>query len=484
MKKISVLFTIFLTLYTASNAQVTFRNTYSGVTITSVSQTSDHGYIIAGFSTTFTLGSKDIVLIKTDSTGAITWSQTFGNNVNANADDIAANAVEIPGGAGNYVAGQFWNQGNNTYEVYVLKTDTGGNRLWSKTMYNGGYDKGMHVENDGTGGCYIVGWLGNSSKGYLGRLDAAGNLSWQFSIAYLTGAWILQSGRRTPDGGMICGGYDNELGAYEMFLVKTNSGGAIQWQAGYSMIGTFNFCYDVCLASDNGYLVAGGSAGINLVKVDGSGNVQWSNTYGAGPRAYSVRQCADTGFVVLANDISNNQYLMKTDSSGNVLWTTKYTGAYAINTVEQTSDGGFVLAMGSDVIKTDANGVTGCGETQVTLAASNLTLSTRTPAAYTTASFTNNTAADGSTSPVVPVSYCITTGVEDESGINPDASGEELRVENAEVYDVLGQKRLTLNPSPFGEGLRLDVSSLSAGIYFVRLISEKKTVTKKIVVVK
>ena len=506
IKKISaVIFTLCLLCFIETKGQaLTFRNTYPGIAVSSASQTSDHGYIIAGYSTTYSIGSKDIVLIKTDSTGAITWSTTFGNKVNANADDIPANAVEIPGAAGYYLAGQFWNQGNGSYEVYVLKTDAGGNRLWSKTMYNGGYDKGMHVENAAGGGCLVIGWLGNSSRGYLCRLDANGIIVWQNMINYPLGSWILQSGRPTPDGGMINGGYDNELGTYEMWLMKTDGGGSITWQRGYAMNATYNFCYDVCRTSDNGYLAAGGSSGINLVKTDSSGNLLWAQTYSGvfgTNRAYSVKQCADTGYIVLANDLNNNQYLMKTDSSGNVLWTMKYTGGYYLNTVEQTTDGGYVLAMGSDIIKTDANGYTGCGDISFTLNASLLPIVTRTPSAFNTAQAASNTAADSSTNPIVIPSYCFTTGAEETASessviIFPNPAADKLSLIGyplsgkctIEIYNAVGAKvkYLTLNPSAKREGLSasINISELNRGIYFVRIISEKESVTKKIIVVR
>jgi hypothetical protein len=146
--------------------------------------------------------------------------------------------------------------------------------------------------------------------------------------------------------------------------------------------------------------------------------------------------------------------------------------------VEQTADGGYVLAMGSDLIKTDANGITGCGETQFTMTASPLTLSTRTTGAYTTASVANNNAADGSTSPVVAISYCITTDVEDATVISNKESG----IEKVVVFDLLGKEvgtwQIADNKSGYGE------LPLKSGVYFLLDVSNIKTGVRKIVVVK
>ena len=57
----------------------------------------------------------------------------------------------------------------------------------------------------------------------------------------------------------------------------------------------------------------------------------------------------------------------------------------------------------------------------------------------------------------------------------------ELRIKNIEIYNLLGEKRLTLNPTSNGEGLRVDVSSLPAGIYFVKVRTDKTNFAGKFV---
>jgi hypothetical protein len=495
MKKVLTVLALFSYFFFEAKAQgLTFRATYPNVTITSACQTSDLGYIIAGYSTAYGIGAKDIVMIKTDSIGTVQWSVTYGNSANAGAEDISANAVEIPGDDGYYLTGQLWNQGNNTYEIYVLRTDADGTELWSKTMYNGGYDKGMHVENAAGGGCIVTGWVGNSSKGYLCRLNAIGNIQWQTSIAYLSGAWVLQSCRETATGDIIAAGYDNEQGAYEMWLVKTDSSGAIIWQRSYAMAATYNFAYDVCATYDNGCLLAGGSSGINLAKIDMLGNIQWAMTYiGADPRAYSVQQCADSGYIVLANDLNNNQYLMKTDASGNVQWTKLYTTDYNINTIEQTADGGYVFATGSDLIKTDSNGYTGCGETSFTFTADSLTLIPRIPVAYTTSQVQNFAAVDSSTSPVILPTSCFPTSVNTPNPgyssyiyPNPSHSTFTIYLDNQsaigsqlKIFDIAG--RLVHQQIISSANQQIN-SDFSPGVYFVRVTDVEKMFTEKLVI--
>jgi len=443
------------------------------------------------------------MMIKTDSIGNIVWSKTFGCKTNSGAKDVAANAIEnSESDGGFYLAGQLWNQTNNTYEVYVLKTDSDGNKLWSKTLYNGGYDKGMSVMNASGGGCYVTGWVGNSSKGFIAKVNASGTVAWQETVSKSSGTWVLQPGRQTSDGGIIVGGYDNELGSYEMWIVKTNSSGSIQWQRGYAISSTYNFCYDVCQTNDHGYLLGGGgNTGINLARIDSNGTLIWSKTYSASfiyPRAYSVKQCIDKGFIILSLDLNNNQYLMKTDSIGNIEWTSQYSGGYFINTVEQTSDNGFILAMGDEVVKTDENGNSGCEDTFVTFTADTLTLVTRTPTATAASQSSSVAAADSSTDPGITATVlCLATSVSENDDVednlmiypNPVATtcllfseenfaATEIRVTSEIGMEVTCPMQSQATSDRFQ--LQIDCNKLPQGMYFVSVRTNSGIMTKKL----
>ena len=76
-----LLISLFVIASITSNAQVTFQKAYGGTfseNANSVRQTYDNGYIIAGTTTSFGSGGRDILVIKTDAFGDTTWTKTFG----------------------------------------------------------------------------------------------------------------------------------------------------------------------------------------------------------------------------------------------------------------------------------------------------------------------------------------------------------------------------------------------------------------------
>jgi hypothetical protein len=139
--------------------------------------------------------------------------------------------------------------------------------------------------------------------------------------------------------------------------VKTDSNGNMVWNKTYGGENS-EYAYFVQQTSDNGYILAGStySSGTEfdmwLVKTDSSGNMQWNKTYGGSldEEAYAVRQTSDGGYIItgFTDSFSDNRdiWLIKTDPSGNVEWSQTYGGtredeAYA---VQQTSDGGYIIA--------------------------------------------------------------------------------------------------------------------------------------------
>jgi hypothetical protein len=105
-------------------AVVSFAKTYGGWSYdsaTSVQQTSDGGYIVAGSTTSFGAGKRDIFLIKTDAEGNIIWAKTYGGTY---WDE--ARSVQQTSDGGYIVAGYTNSFGAGDYDIFLIKTDANG----------------------------------------------------------------------------------------------------------------------------------------------------------------------------------------------------------------------------------------------------------------------------------------------------------------------------------------------------------------------
>jgi hypothetical protein len=202
-------------------------------------------------------------------------------------------------------------------DAYLMKLDSSGNFLWLK-RYGGIYnDVGNDVKQTSDGGYVLAGWTTLTANGfedaYLVKTDSAGNMQWEQHYGGGNTDAIF-SVNLTPDGGYVLGGttfnvyLGNPSTPPNMYMVKTDSLGNLQWQKGYGGSG-----YDIgeraTTTLDGGYLLVGGletpiGSGLNngyIIKTDNQGTEQWSKTFGVNnvnDLFVSARQSADSNFWV------------------------------------------------------------------------------------------------------------------------------------------------------------------------------------------
>jgi hypothetical protein len=135
----------------------------------------------------------------------------------------------------------------------------------------------------------------------------------------------------TSDGGFVVVGYYTSSGDTNAVIVKTYSNGNVQW---YRVLGgtQMDALYSVVQTSDGGFIATGitfsfgsGNADVFLARLDSSGTLQWSKTYGGSQwdHASSIRQTSEGGYVMLGRTRSFTAgnfdfFLIKTDALGNI----------------------------------------------------------------------------------------------------------------------------------------------------------------------
>jgi hypothetical protein len=291
--------------------------------------TTDDGYIITGWTASFSSGDWNVYLIKTNSYGDTLWTMAYGG-----ADyDYGRSVVQTDDG-GFILAGSTSSFGEGLSDVYLIKTNPYGDTLWTKTFGGVNYDYG-------------------------------------YSVA------------QTDDGGYIITGHTFSFGAgsCDVYLIKTNSYGDTLWTKTFGGV-NYDYGYSVAQTDDGGYIITGytysfgaGSEDVYLIRTDPTGDTLWTNTFGGTDvdQGYSVAQTDDGEFIVTGQTFSfgaswSDLYLIKTDTAGNMLWQKTFGGTNfdCGYSVKQTKDGGYIIAGqtksfgagSSDVylIKTDENG--------------------------------------------------------------------------------------------------------------------------------
>ncbi|MBC7238454.1 MAG: hypothetical protein H5T69_21645, partial [Chloroflexi bacterium] len=128
----------------------TFEKTFGGThwdAGRSVQQTRDGGYIIVGDTESFGQGEADVYLIKTDAKGKKLWERTFGGTKN----DWGKSVQQTRDG-GYIIVGYTESFGQGEADVYLIKTNAKGKKLWERTFGDTDWDAGFSVQQTRDGG--------------------------------------------------------------------------------------------------------------------------------------------------------------------------------------------------------------------------------------------------------------------------------------------------------------------------------------------
>lgn len=300
-----------LVVKTDSNGDTVWTKNYGGYGWdqgNSIQQTTDGGFILAGWTTSY--GDPFAAyLIKTDSAGDTLWTRTYITGYAADAISVRQTSE-----GGYILVGSTYSLATSEYDVYLVKTDPSGEVEWSKTYGGNRDDRGLSVEQTTDGGYVVCGYtqsFASYSGVYLIKTDSQGDTAWtrvyDASGCYMAvGEWVQQ----TLDGGYVITGNSicyPEPGHYDLILIKTNADGDTIWARHYGEQFA-DFGNAVRQTPDSGYVAVGMTQSFGadnkdlcVIKTDENGDSLWARTYGGGAEESGTEMVLDSAgnYIVL-----------------------------------------------------------------------------------------------------------------------------------------------------------------------------------------
>jgi len=324
----------------------------------SVEITSDGGYVIVGETRSFGNGRPDVWLIKLDSNGNKLWDKTYGGK----EDDVGW-SIQQTSDEGYIIIGETESYSDGRTDAWLIKTDSKGNKLWDKVFGYGIFDSGSEIRQTSDGGYIIVGKVnitgGPRGDIWLLKTDSGGNKLWAKEFGGV-GHNYGQSIEVSDDGGYIIVGASyipRETKSYDLWLIKTDENGEILWDRKHGG-SSFEMGNSIRQTIDGGFIITGetssyggGSDNAWLLKTDSNGYEEWNRTFVAGDidRGCSVQQTSDSGFIIAGHTTRLTSYeawLIKTDNNGETEWIKTYGKPFRMDiffSVQQTDDGGYII---------------------------------------------------------------------------------------------------------------------------------------------
>jgi hypothetical protein len=324
------------------------------------------GYIVTGSTSssdgdvTFNNGSSDIWVVKLDLTGAIVWQKSFGGTTFDFGQSVlkASNGGFIVGGTTSSADGDISNPlGLNDY--WVAKLSETGEVVWGQNFGGTKSENLCCMANAADGGYVLSGFTastdGQITNYYGGGLDiwvvkisAEGDLQWQRTLGG-SGEEQANAIQATADGGYIVVGQTNSqdslitdfYGGDDMWIVKLNAQGTLQWQRSYGSSGRDVARYVVANPS-GGYWVAGSSNFADgnvtnnqgeddfwVLQLDANGNIEWQKSFGgsASDVAMTVALSTTGGCMVAGmTNSTDGDVVGVTEADNRHFWVIKLTG--------------------------------------------------------------------------------------------------------------------------------------------------------------
>jgi hypothetical protein len=350
------------TIQSGGTQEIQWNKTYGGTDgegASSLVQTDDGGFAIAGATESYGAGDYDFWLVKTGANGTTQWQQTYGGI----GTDRASSIIQTTDG-GFAITGYTYSYGAGVDDFWLVKTSADGTMQWQQTYGGTGTERAFSLIQTIDGGFVLVGFTSSYGVGdwdfWLVKTNVDGNMLWHQTYGGTSGEGAFSLIQTADSGFAIAGAtISYGVGDYDFWLVKTTADGTSQWNKTYGGTGN-DQASSLVQTDDGGFALAGttssygaGSGDFWLVKTTADGTSQWNKTYGgiSSDQASSLVQTDDGGFAIAGYTYSygagvDDFWFVKTVENGTAQWNKTYGGTSTdwASSLIQTTDGGYALA--------------------------------------------------------------------------------------------------------------------------------------------
>lgn len=316
-----------------------------------VRPTPDGGFLIGGNTASFDVAYRDIYLVKTDCGGNVIWSKTYGALGDDRLQWAMNNNLQLTSDGGIIMVGTTREMPNGKRQVLVIKTNSNGVFDWQLIFGNPDKENfGRAIQETAAGDYVLTGQSG--ADVYVRKIKQDGTFGFE-EFHDLNGTWANgQEIVETSSGNFVITG--NGGTGVGVFLLYVNAnGGFIDKKLAIVSSG---LGYNIEPTSDGGFIMCGRQNPGNafLAKLNSGGRITggpWILNLDDNNYAYAVQQEPDgSGYIVVGETWVNGQepdgLIAKADNNGNVVWSDKYSGTQTdwLNSIQRTNDGGYIVS--------------------------------------------------------------------------------------------------------------------------------------------
>ncbi|MCF8244389.1 MAG: T9SS type A sorting domain-containing protein [Saprospiraceae bacterium] len=284
-------------------------------------------------------GLSDIWLIKLSSIGELEWQKTYGGSSSECCPDI----VQSDDGGFTFATKSKSNDGDisihyGSFDAWVVKISQDGDIEWEKTFGGSEFDDIGAIRKTSGGNYIIIGSTASTDGDVTGnhgggdvwvlKLDSLGNKLWQKCyggsevdggsdiIETSSGSFICVGSSRSNDGNV-----SENNGSEDVWVFKITSLGAVLWEHSYGG-SSLDYAQGISLSNNNGgYIVCGTSRSDNgdvsnnhgfqdywVFKISNTGILEWNLSLGGSSSdfCYDIEQTTDNNIIVSGASYSND----------------------------------------------------------------------------------------------------------------------------------------------------------------------------------